>query len=76
MKADDLAAANKGGSLMGQIVVSADIPAPPEKVWSYCKDIESTPDWFPAIHSVRAVSESREGVGAEFEFTAKTQLEL
>ena len=56
---------------MGQIVVSADIPAPVGKVWSYCKEIENMPDWFPAIRSVRAVSESSEGVGAEYEFTAR-----
>ncbi len=56
---------------MGQIVVSAEIPAPAEKVWSYCKDSERTPDWFPAIISVRSLGERKEGVGAEYEFTAR-----
>ena len=55
---------------MGRIVVSGEIPAPVEKVWNYCKDIEHTPDWFPAIVAVRALSEQKEGVGAEYEFTA------
>ncbi|MCH7699958.1 MAG: SRPBCC family protein [Chloroflexi bacterium] len=56
---------------MGRIVVSAEIPAPAEKVWNYCKDIEQTPDWFPAIVAVRSLSEQKEGVGAEYEFTAR-----
>ena len=55
---------------MGQIAVSADIAAPPETVWNYCKDIDRTPDWFPAMKSVRAVGDRKEGVGAEYEFTA------
>ena len=55
---------------MGQIVVSTDIPAATEKVWNYCQDVENTPDWFPAIHSVRAVND-RTGLGAEYEFTAR-----
>ena len=29
------------------------------------------PDWFPGIKSVRAVGNQREGVGAEYEFTAR-----
>ena len=56
---------------MGRIVVSAEIPAPTEKVWNYCKDSEHTPEWFPAILAVRSLSEQREGVGAEYEFTAR-----
>ena len=56
---------------MGRIVISAEIPAPAEKVWNYCKDIEQTPDWFPAIVAVRSLSEQKEGVGAEYEFTAR-----
>ena len=56
---------------MGRIVVSAEIPAPAEKVWNYCRNIENTPDWFPAILSVRSLSEQKEGVGAEYEFTAR-----
>ena len=56
---------------MGRITVSRDIAAPVEKVWSYCKDIRHTPEWFPAILNVRPVGEQREGVGAEYEFTAR-----
>lgn len=56
---------------MGRITVSADIAATPEEVWSYCKDIDHTPEWFPAIVAVRALSEQTEGVGAEYEFTAR-----
>ena len=42
-----------------------------ERVWSYCKDITHTAEWFPAIVSARAVTEATEGVGAEYEFTAR-----
>ena len=56
---------------MGRIIVSRDIAAPVEEVWSYCKDIDNTPEWFPAILNVRPVGEQREGVGAEYEFTAR-----
>lgn len=56
---------------MGTIIASAEIPAPVDAVWGYCKDITNTPRWFPAIPSVRAVSERAEGVGAEYEFTAR-----
>ena len=56
---------------MGRIVVSANIPARVEEVWNYCKDIDNTPEWFPAVESVRAVSGLSEGVGAEYEFTAR-----
>ena len=56
---------------MGRITVSRDIAAPVEKIWSYCKDIDNTPEWFPAILNVRPVGEQREGVGAEYEFTAR-----
>ena len=56
---------------MGRIVVSADIPAPPERLWDYCTDISRTPEWFPAIVSVRSVGDKGEGVGAEYEFTAR-----
>ncbi len=59
---------------MGRLVVSEEIPAPTEKVWNYCKDIERTPDWFPAIMSVRSLGEQKEGVGAEYEFTARNAL--
>src|SRR3990172_1361877 len=57
--------------MMGRITVSRDIAAPVEKIWSYCKDIDHTPEWFPAILNVRPVGEQREGVGAEYEFTAR-----
>ena len=39
-------------------------------MWSYCEDIENTPKWFPAIHSVRAVNDLK-GLGSEYEFTAR-----
>ena len=42
-----------------------------ENVWSICTDISRTPDWFPAIESVRPVGDQRQGVGAEYEFTAR-----
>ncbi|MCH7811883.1 MAG: SRPBCC family protein [Chloroflexi bacterium] len=56
---------------MGRITVSANIAATPEEVWDYCKDINRTPEWFPAIVAVRALSQQTEGVGAEYEFTAR-----
>ncbi len=56
---------------MGRIAVTAVIPAPVEKVWAICKDIDRMPDWFPAIKSVRAVGDLRYGIGAEYEFTAR-----
>ncbi|MEX0800202.1 MAG: SRPBCC family protein [Dehalococcoidia bacterium] len=56
---------------MGHIEVSTVVPAPVDEVWALCKDIERTADWFPAIQSVRPVTEQREGVGAEYEFTAR-----
>jgi uncharacterized protein YndB with AHSA1/START domain len=56
---------------MGKITVTSQFPVPLEKVWGYCKDIRHTPEWFPAIVSVRPLGEPTEGVGAEYEFTAK-----
>jgi carbon monoxide dehydrogenase subunit G len=56
---------------VGRIEVSAVLPAPVADVWALCKDIDRTADWFPAIRSVRPVTEQREGVGAEYEFTAR-----
>ncbi len=56
---------------MGRITVSGHIAAPPAKVWSYCKDIVRTAEWFPAIVDVRPVTEQTEGLGAEYEFTAR-----
>lgn len=56
---------------VGRITVTAVIPAPIEKVWATCSDISRTTDWFPAIRSVRPVSDQREGVGAQYEFTAR-----
>ena len=56
---------------MGRIIVTAVIPAPVEKVWSLCSDIGRTTDWFPAIRSVRPVGDQIEGVGAQYEFTAR-----
>lgn len=60
---------------MGVIVLSTDIPAATEKVWSYCSDSENTPNWFPAIHSVRAVND-RTGLGAEYDFTARNAIRI
>ncbi len=56
---------------VGRIAVAAVIPAPVDKVWALCSDIGRTTDWFPAIRSVRPVGEQREGIGAEYEFTAR-----
>ena len=56
---------------MGRITVSTDMDIPAQRVWSYCKDPTHTPQWFPAILSVRPVTAQSEGVGAEFEFTAR-----
>lgn len=56
---------------MGTISVSAQVPAAVERVWNYCKDIRHTPEWIPAILSVRAVTDQTEGVGADYEFTAR-----
>lgn len=56
---------------MGTISATAQIPAPLERVWAYCKDISHTPEWIPAILSVRPVTGQTDGVGAEYEFTAR-----
>ena len=56
---------------MGRITVTAVIPAPVEKVWALCSDIDRTTDWFPTIRSIRPVGDQREGVGAQYEFTAR-----
>jgi uncharacterized protein YndB with AHSA1/START domain len=56
---------------MGKITMTSQLPVPLEKVWSYCKDTRHTPEWFPAIVSARPTGEQTEGVGAEYEFTAK-----
>jgi hypothetical protein len=56
---------------MGRITTTGQLPALPERVWSYCKDISHTPEWFPAVISVRAVTDQIVGVGAEYEFTAR-----
>ena len=56
---------------VGRIAIAAVIPAPVEKVWALCSDIGRTTDWFPAIRSVRPVGDQIEGVGAQYEFTAR-----
>ena len=56
---------------MGRIQVSAILPAPVTEVWNVCKDVDRTPEWYPAVQSVRVVGDRREGVGAEYDFTAR-----
>ncbi len=57
--------------LGGRIEVEAVIAAPLREVWATWTNLESLPEWMPAVVSVRRVGEQTEGVGAEIEFTAR-----
>ncbi len=56
---------------MSEIVVSTQIPAPPEDVWAYVRDISSHVEWMADAESITFTSESSEGVGTSFDCVTK-----
>ncbi len=52
---------------MPAVTVSTDIDRSPSEVWDDVRDIASHVDWMADATEIRFVSESREGVGTEFE---------
>ena len=48
---------------MTRIVVSVDIPAPPQQVWRHLADLTSHPEWMADAERVEFVGDQTEGVG-------------
>ena len=51
---------------MGRISVSAEIDAPPARVWHVIEPIEDHVDWMLDARSIRFESDQRRGVGTSF----------